>query len=1015
MKLVPKRNVKREGHSVDARLAAALLFPLLLIAGCGGGGSYTQPPPVAPPAPPAFQARPFPGDFFMRLPTAAFDGPIPAAAYDQALKEIFISDSNFNSIEVYSTVDGHKVGEISVPGPAGLCFSPDFSKLFVGTITPYVYTVDPTALHITGQIVFPASMLIFSPGASGASLMPVMPYAMADGSLMLGMGYTSMSSSAAVFVGVEDLVRYEPNGGTFTLANPGPSDLAANPARSLDGKFLFVYGFGNAGYELLLYSSDAKGYLPVSGQVQNVGIFLAANANGSQFASVQEIVAPGTGSFNSQVNFLAANLQSETQYTINGTVTGAMFSRDGKYLYLMTNMGFLVALDTQAGTPAGYVGLSTGSLFSVPAFFDVDETYHLFGVEPGGAFILNASVQQSSPPSAIPDFAGVASAEANPNVGPLTGGTQVQFIPAPTGSGSADGIANSVEAYFGTIAARQDVVGPYPSSSNGENYLTATTPAGTVPGPVSVTLADANNNTVLLPDAFTYGPHILRVEPNAASNLGGDRITIYAYGLGFFTTQQEIAQNIQVTIGGAQVNMKDATLNSYASNNYPEQSVTVTVPKGTPGWADIALTTSNGTDTMKRGMQYLNQEVALVGGPFGFAAYDSTRDLFYLTGSGNSIAVFNPNTQAFAQPLQSSTISAAAVLEEVALTPDGSKLLVVDPADLSVIVFDLVAGTSKSVSALLASDPANTLVQPVEIKVAANNRAFVSVTPCVTSPVREINLTNLAVQPRTDLAPACAEYIPYPEFGGASADGSTIIYAGSSGQQFGVQPSGPEYMWSYNAASDTFTGPVLFEDTPWVGGQVALDKDGSMIAFPQGTVDQRLMPLAPVAQPGFDARLNETGSLLYTTGIGSGQISVSDTHNGRWQLMLAAQNANAGNGPTTHFFVGQIRPLATDPAGAKIVIGLPGGLSYFELGTVPLSVGTVSPATASVGATIQLRGSGFVAGTSAKIGGQTASCTEIGSETLSCTVPALPSGSASISLTNPDGQSYAFENAFLVQ
>lgn len=137
------------------------------------------------------------------------------------------------------------------------------------------------------------------------------------------------------------------------------------------------------------------------------------------------------------------------------------------------------------------------------------------------------------------------------------------------------------------------------------------------------------------------------------------------------------------------------------------------------------------------------------------------------------------------------------------------------------------------------------------------------------------------------MASACVTYDPYPEFGGASADGSTIIYAGSSGQQFGVQPS------------------------------------------------------------------------------------------------------------------------------AKIVIGWQGGLSYFELGTVPLAVGTVSPTTGSAGATIQLRGSGFVAGTAAKIGGQTTACTQIDSETLTCTVPILPS--ASIALTNPDGQAYSFENAFVVQ
>jgi hypothetical protein len=290
-----------------------------------------------------------------------------------------------------------------------------------------------------------------------------------------------------------------------------------------------------------------------------------------------------------------------------------------------------------------------------------------------------------------------------------------------------------------------------------------------------VLLTVVNNNAVFLPDAYTYGPRVLRVLPNAVSAAGGDRVTIFAYGLGFSDLI-----DMHVKIGGVQVDMKDATMSSYSSNNYPEQSVIVTIPAGTPGWADVAMTTINSTDTMNRAMQYLNQEVALAGGPFGFTVYDSARDLFYLTGSGNNIAVFNPNTQAFGQPLQSSTINAGAVLEEEALTPDSSKLLV-------------------------------------------------------------------------------------------------------EGNQF-KQPHG--------AATD---------------GR---------------TVDQRLLPLAQIAQPGFDARLNETGSLLYTTGIESGQVSVSDTHiNGRWQLILAAQNANAGNGPT-HFFIGQIRPLATDPVGAKIVIGL---------------------------------------------------------------------------------------------
>jgi len=970
------------------------LLLVIMLCGCGGGTSSAPPPP--PPPPPAFQPRPFTGDFFMRLPTAASDGPIPAAVYDQALKEIFVSDPNFNSVEVYSTVDGHKVGEVSIPGPAGLGFTPDFSKLYVGTITPDVYIVDPAALHVTGRIAFPASMLTFSPGATGATLMPVMPYPMADGSLMLGMGYTSQSSSAAVLVGVEGLVRYDAASGAFTPANPGPSNLGADPARSLDGKYLFVYGFGSASYELLLYSSATQGYLPVSAQAPSGAAFLAANADGSKFAVVDN---------NWNVTFVNANLQTQAQYSSARALKCAIFSRDGKYLYTTNDLNNVVALDTQAGTPVEYFSVALGSNPFPTSLVDVDETHHAFGLTPGGLYVVDASHGQAAPPTVVPLFWGIASTQANPNVGPLVGGTQVQFIPAPLGAGSADGIANSMEAYFGTVPATNDVVGPYPSSSNGENFLTSTTPPAKNPGPVSVVLTDANNNTVLLPDAFTYGPHILRVQPNAA--VAGDQVTIYAYGLGFFDLS-----DIRVTIGGTQVNMAGATLNSYASNDYPEQAVTVPVPPGTPGWADVVLTTSNGTDTLKRGMQYLKKEAQVTGGQYEFAAYDAVRDVFYLTGGGNNVAVFN--TQAFGPPLQSTSISAGAVLQELVLTPDNSKLLVVDPKDRSVIVFDLAAGTSTAVNVGLASDPTGTQVQPITVVAAANNRAFVSVTPCVTSPVRQIDLTSMQVSGRPDAGFSCGTYVTYPEYGRASADGSKILYAGSSGQEFGLQPSGPEYIWSYNAASDTFAGPVIVGDTPWVSGLAAVDGDGGITALAQGTLDQRLLPSVPIVQPGFDARLNDTGSLLYSTGTDGSHIAVSDTRNGRLQVQLAVQNRSSGNGPPIPI-IGGPQPLAIDPSGSKILGALQNGVGYFELSVVPLAVGPVSPANASVGGMIQLRGSGFVGGITATIGGKAAICSVVNSETLSCTVPNLVAGATAISLTNPDGQTYSLENALVVQ
>src|SRR5580698_1498767 len=91
----------------------------------------------------AFQARAFPGDYFMRLPNQDGGASIPSEVYDPALKELFISNPDINAVEVYSTVDSHWVGAISVPGPAGLSFVPGGGQLVIGTITPYIYIADP--------------------------------------------------------------------------------------------------------------------------------------------------------------------------------------------------------------------------------------------------------------------------------------------------------------------------------------------------------------------------------------------------------------------------------------------------------------------------------------------------------------------------------------------------------------------------------------------------------------------------------------------------------------------------------------------------------------------------------------------------------------------------------------------------------------------------------------------------------------------------------------------------------
>lgn len=293
-----------------ARFRTLLLMIILGLAGCSGGASSQSNGGQASGPPPPFQPRPFPGDYFMRM--ANWDGgsSVPDAVYDPMLKEVFASDPDVNAIEVYSTANGQYVGAISIPGPAGLSFSPDYSELVVGTITPYIYFADPNKLHVTSQIQIPASQL--TPDQSGDTLMPVMPYAMADGSIFLGMGIAPQSSPSASLQ-VFHIVKHDPTNQSFKLEDPNASGVTATPARSGDGRYLILGGVNNSASAVFLYSISAQAYVATSGALQGLSTLVAANADGSQFATLEEMTAPGSPT--PQVTFWSQTLSPENTYS----------------------------------------------------------------------------------------------------------------------------------------------------------------------------------------------------------------------------------------------------------------------------------------------------------------------------------------------------------------------------------------------------------------------------------------------------------------------------------------------------------------------------------------------------------------------------------------------------------------------------------------------------------------------------------------------------------------------------
>jgi hypothetical protein len=124
---------------------------------------------------------------------------------------------------------------------------------------------------------------------------------------------------------------------------------------------------------------------------------------------------------------------------------------------------------------------------------------------------------------------------------------------------------------------------------------------------VNLTAYFSNGWLALAPSAFSYGPSISQVLPNAGAKSGGNTIYIYGYGFGSDTGK------VTVTIGGqaATVNKLDALPVSSAGISldsaypFPLERIAVSAPAGSPGPADVTVTAPSGSTTLPRSFQFL--------------------------------------------------------------------------------------------------------------------------------------------------------------------------------------------------------------------------------------------------------------------------------------------------------------------------------------------------------------------------------------------------------------------------
>jgi hypothetical protein len=281
-------------------------------------------------------------------------------------------------------------------------------------------------------------------------------------------------------------------------------------------------------------------------------------------------------------------------------------------------------------------------------------------------------------------------------------------------------------------------------------------------------------------------------------------------------------------------------------------------------------------------------------------------------------------------------------------------------------------------------------------------------------------------------SPPTVQPAPQPEV--TSLTGAPLVQADTAGDTvflaYDSATGGPVGTWSA-AAPNQFTISIAEESAI----DVAAASDGTIFASRAGaTVEIRGADLTLAATPAspeleqIPARvlvpglaLHPTGALLYqpfltgpapaappATGIRGG-IDILDAHTGLLRLRTFLPEPLAALSTDIDALHGSF--LAVDENGQRIFALTTSGLTVVQLANVPLSIGTISPASAAAagGTTLTIRGSGFLSGATVTIGGKSAATKFIDINTLAVTTPPLTAGPQQVLITIPNGDSYALD------
>jgi hypothetical protein len=885
------------------------------------------------------------------------------AVYDGTRQQVFVSNTSLNEVDVFSTATRQRTATIAVPCPFGIDMSADGNTLYVGTFSDFLYVIDPQQLVVRGRVSF---ALPLQPGESAVVNNPLTAATLSNGNLVLLMGAGDGFGAGA------SLVIWNPTTNQIVETLSTNYSAVGPVARSADHSkvaFTFQVSGGN-GTPVALY--DVATNQTVNGVYLGGGIpyALALNSNGSEVA-----VSGGQAlqTFDDQLNPLK-------QVPLPFSDSGVLFSTDGTKIYQFGgDIG--VVYDSNTLTSMGQfsdIGLeSSGG--SLPG--DIDSTGIVYALNDHGVAFLDVSQ-----PTTTKDIIFGALAGAIPQAGPLG-----VAIPLSSGVGAT---SPSPVLAFGSQPGWNVTSSPF---QQGE-LIFATAPPSNVPGPVNMFVQWSDGLSWLDAEDFSYGPWGRYIFESGGPPQGGAPVGLVGYGFGWNLGSPQVVYGSN----SATVNELNAISNYIEPYPYQQlQLALMTSPPGSPGPANLTITSPVGTTTIPGGFHFMNQVTTVPLNPNNLlkGVWDESRNHIYFS-DGNEIQVLSTTTQQFLSPIQIPNATPATQLAGVAITPDDTRLLVADYGDSAVLIINLNDTASvTSVSTVLPGGQQAT-TNPVAIAATNTNTAFVTV-PSQTlqaDSMLEIDLSTLQIRARSD-AP--------------QVDLTATISPAAAGGELLIQDHGTAQL--YDTAADTFGGIKGLG----TGGDLdgAISSDGNFVAIGDALADGQLDGLGYLgyidlftldANLQYGEKWQPTGSLLYLPIDHGFDILDGNTEKLRERVSLPAVIASgAPPGP-----MGSVDTLLVDSTGQNVVMISTTGLVFVQLDEVPLGIGSLMPSFGGAGTLVTLRGSGFTGATTVSFNGTLASASYVDPDTLQVTVPPGASGPAQVSVASSNGESYSLDAAF---